>query len=132
MNAEGRLCVRYYNRADGTILTQNCPVGLQTLKRRVSGVSKAVVSSALSFFAGMTVLAGLETVQNSLDAATEADLNLIAPVPLTIIESHEESTPEPVVWMGDIAREPRGNWVKGRVTLEQGQVSPAEIQSETE
>ena len=28
---EGRLCVRFYRRADGTILTKNCPVGLAAL-----------------------------------------------------------------------------------------------------
>ena len=27
INSEGRLCARFYRRADGTILTQNCPVG---------------------------------------------------------------------------------------------------------
>lgn len=31
---EGRLCVRFYQRPDGTILTQDCPVGLQALHRR--------------------------------------------------------------------------------------------------
>jgi hypothetical protein len=82
MNAEGRLCVRYYHRADGSILTANCPVGLRALKRRVTGFSRAVVSSVLSFFAGMAVLAGLETAQKSLDTAIESGLDLISPVPL--------------------------------------------------
>jgi hypothetical protein len=132
LSAEGRLCVRYYNRADGSILTQNCPVGLQKLRRRVSGVSRAVVSSVLSFFAGMAVLAGLETVHSTFDAATEADLNLIAPVPLTIIESKEESTPEPVSIMGDIARERPGYWVEGQMAITETQVSPAELRSARE
>jgi len=26
INSEGRLCVRFYKRADGTVLTQDCPV----------------------------------------------------------------------------------------------------------
>lgn len=99
-SAEGRLCVRYYHRSDGTILTNNCPVGLQALKRRVSGISRAVVSSVLSFFAGVAVLTGLQTAQNSLNAATEVDLNLIAPVPL-------EEVPPPssnqVMAMGTLA-----------------------------
>src|SRR5262245_4884267 len=30
--AEGRLCVRYYRRSDGSILTKNCPVGLQAIR----------------------------------------------------------------------------------------------------
>ena len=52
-NAEGRLCVRFYRRADGTILTNNCPVGLRALKRRVSRVVNATLSAALGFFAGL-------------------------------------------------------------------------------
>src|SRR5436190_493932 len=30
---EGRLCVRYYQRADGTVLTAECPVGRHMLRR---------------------------------------------------------------------------------------------------
>jgi hypothetical protein len=28
IETDGRLCVRFFRRADGTILTQNCPTGL--------------------------------------------------------------------------------------------------------
>jgi hypothetical protein len=93
MNTEGRLCVRYYHRPDGSILTANCPVGVRALKRRVSGFSRAVVSSVLSFFAGMAVFAGLETAQTTLDAATEAGLDLISPVPIDM----DDAPPEPPV-----------------------------------
>ena len=51
--ADGRLCVRYYRRNDGSILTQNCPVGLSRLKRRLSRVATAIGSSVLSFMAGV-------------------------------------------------------------------------------
>ena len=30
---EGRLCVRYYLRSDGTMLTKNCPVGVRNTRR---------------------------------------------------------------------------------------------------
>lgn len=51
--AEGRLCVRYYKRRDGSIITQNCPVGLRAIKRRLSRIATAVASSLLSFFAAI-------------------------------------------------------------------------------
>jgi hypothetical protein len=54
-NAEGRLCIRYYRRRDGSILTQNCPVGLRALKRRMSRIASAIGSTVLSFFAGLGV-----------------------------------------------------------------------------
>jgi hypothetical protein len=91
LSAEGRVCVRYYHRSDGTILTGNCPVGLQALKRRVSGISRAAVSSVLSFFAGIGVLAGLQQAQNSLRAPSEVGVDLIHPVPLV----EEEAAPPP-------------------------------------
>ncbi|MBY0406038.1 MAG: hypothetical protein K2X66_19200 [Cyanobacteria bacterium] len=31
---EGRLCVRFFRRSDGTMMTQDCPVGLQIVYRR--------------------------------------------------------------------------------------------------
>lgn len=51
--AEGRVCVRYYRRRDGSIITQNCPIGLRAIKRRLSRVATAAVSSVLSFMAGV-------------------------------------------------------------------------------
>src|SRR5262245_32756009 len=50
---EGRLCVRFYRRADGSILTQNCPVGLKAIKRRVAWVAQVVLGMVLSFVSGL-------------------------------------------------------------------------------
>jgi hypothetical protein len=51
--AEGRLCVRFYRRADGSVLTQNCPVGLKAIKRRVAWIAQVVLGMALSFVSGL-------------------------------------------------------------------------------
>jgi hypothetical protein len=45
---EGRLCVHFYHRKDGTILTRNCPVGLKIVMRRVSRVAGIALSAAMS------------------------------------------------------------------------------------
>lgn len=52
---EGRLCVRFYRRTDGSILTRNCPVGLRAIRRRLSYLAKAAAAAVLSFFAGLGV-----------------------------------------------------------------------------
>ncbi len=52
MRTEDRLCVRFYRRTDGTILTQNCPVGLHALKRRVSKIAGAVFAAVTTFLVG--------------------------------------------------------------------------------
>ena len=50
---EGRLCVRYYRRKDGSIITQDCPVGLRRLKARAARIKRAVASLVLGFLAGI-------------------------------------------------------------------------------
>ena len=56
--AEGRVCVRFYRRADGTVLTQDCPVGLRAVKQKVSRWATAVFASVLGFFSGVGLVAG--------------------------------------------------------------------------
>ena len=55
LGAEGRLCVRFYRRRDGTMLTQNCPTGLAKLKRRVSRVASAAAAAAVGLFTGVAL-----------------------------------------------------------------------------
>jgi hypothetical protein len=47
-NRQGRLCARLYRRADGTVLTQNCPVGFRARVRKVSRIAGAALSAAMS------------------------------------------------------------------------------------
>ncbi len=51
--SEQRLCVRFYRRRDGSILTQDCPVGLRALRRRISRVRNAVAATLFGFFTGL-------------------------------------------------------------------------------
>ncbi len=46
--SEGRLCVRYYQRRDGTILTADCPVGWAKVKDRLSVCATAAFSVLLA------------------------------------------------------------------------------------
>jgi len=46
---EQRLCVRFYRRYDGSIITRDCPVGLERIRRRVSYFFKAVAATTLTF-----------------------------------------------------------------------------------
>jgi hypothetical protein len=45
---DGRLCARFYQRSDGTMLTRNCPVGLRAVVRRVSGLASAALAAVIS------------------------------------------------------------------------------------
>lgn len=49
LKTEGRFCARLYRRADGTVLTKDCPVGLRAIRRRVSRVAGATLTAIFSF-----------------------------------------------------------------------------------
>jgi hypothetical protein len=65
VNREGRLCVRFYRRSDGTILTRDCPVGLRAIKRKVTRAAVACFSFVFGAGAGTVayVLGGSRTAQ---------------------------------------------------------------------
>jgi len=87
MVSEGRLCVRYFQRSDGTVLTSDCPVGWAKVKQRLS------VSATAAFSLLLTLIAGLMTVSF---LRKHADLVGRIPIPFT--------TPTPQPLMGAIRR----------------------------
>jgi hypothetical protein len=57
------LCVRFYQRADGTILTQDCPVGVKKKQRKklalaVAGAGAMAAAAATSFMSNRTCRGG--------------------------------------------------------------------------
>jgi len=42
---EGRICGRLYRRADGTIITKDCPVGLRAVRRRMAKAATAAFAA---------------------------------------------------------------------------------------
>lgn len=51
--SEGRLCIRIYQRADGTVITRDCPVGTQALPYRVKRSVRMASATALALAAGL-------------------------------------------------------------------------------
>lgn len=47
-NGTGRICGRVFRRADGTVLTKDCPVGVARLRRQAALVLVTVVSLVLA------------------------------------------------------------------------------------
>ena len=58
---EGRLCVRFYTRADGTLLTQDCPVGLRAVRRTL--VRKFAYAAAVLLSCASGLLRGIGTAE---------------------------------------------------------------------
>lgn len=53
MNAEGRLCVRFYKRADGSVITRDCPVGWARVKQKTRVITAAAFSLLMALFSGV-------------------------------------------------------------------------------
>ncbi|MGB7208585.1 MAG: carboxypeptidase-like regulatory domain-containing protein [Pyrinomonadaceae bacterium] len=47
---EGRTCLRLHRRADGTVLTKDCPVGLRGYQKRAARFAGATLTAILGFF----------------------------------------------------------------------------------
>jgi len=104
-SAEGRLCVRFYRRPDGTILTQNCPVGLSALKRRAARAATATLTAVLGFFAALGLNFGL-------DRALSPSLMEESAVPAPPVPD-VRSLPAPAA-----VEVPRFGWTKGEALIE--------------
>ena len=106
---EGRLCVRFYRRRDGSIITENCPVGLRALKRRLSYVRKAVTSALLTFFAGVGIFEAASVVANRIAPQRTMGVMRMGDIYLPPV------TPPPVT-----PSPPRTDFVMGRMAVPVG------------
>jgi carboxypeptidase family protein len=110
-NRQGRLCGRIYQRRDGTALTQNCPVGMRAVARRISRIAGAVFTVlAGSFIAGRAAVA---------QSYTETDTRS-AGVTVEVIDPSGADVPEAEVTLSDFSFKTsfHGKTDKnGRVTL---------------
>jgi hypothetical protein len=66
--SEGRVCIRYYRRKDGSIITENCPVGLRALKKRMSQIAAALASAILTFLTGLGFFFALDRFSKLRDS----------------------------------------------------------------
>jgi hypothetical protein len=97
INSEGRVCLKIHRRADGTVITQNCPVGLAKIKQKVSRTAKAFVSICAGIFGGIFAFNQFQpnhTVQDEnsikvsavdyyipLNKPTDFERNSVPPIP---------------------------------------------------
>ena len=126
--AEGKsLCVRFYRRSDGTVMTADCPVGKQAGQKKVARGVAAVAGSVLAF-AGLHQLRSaatpsddMATVDTTCQVTVTGDAPMVAAPPLPI---QEVTAPD----------DHGGEWVAGGIskrspTLEDTQPVMGEVSS---
>ena len=114
--AEGRLCVRFYKRADGTMLTKDCPVGATAARSKKVRTALAL-SGAAAAAAGFAVRSAKTSTPEPI-----APVVVITPEPapvevkmgeMTIKEAPDPAVPH--VTMGMVAPDPKPEVRMGRV-----------------
>lgn len=97
---EGRLCARFYRRADGSMLTQDCPVGFRARVRRVSRVAGTAIAAAMSVVPGWAQdtkpkppLVQLETDEAGLELhVVDAEGNAVGGIQVSIFDKSERTS----------------------------------------
>jgi hypothetical protein len=96
--AEGRLCVRFYRRADGTVLTEDCPVGLE---RALRHGRRLLAGIKVAYAAGIALLLGGLLLAAAAPAAPAGKRKVADVYPLSVILRWFRPAPPPVV-MGEM------------------------------
>ncbi len=107
-NAEGRVCVRFYQRADGTVLTEDCPVGWAKIKQRTKLFVTAAASLVFSFIGAIglnAAFAGAKEFSFNIPFVTPTPKRLmgavaIKPTPTPKKKTTPKATPKNVPLMG--------------------------------
>jgi hypothetical protein len=126
--SEGRLCVRFYRREDGSVITQNCPVGWAKVKQRARVFATAAFSLMIGLLGGLFFVAGLRQRQtqevgklfvNPFATPTPKEIPLMGAVAIT-----PTPTPKRQLIMGDVAMPtpkpkatPKHDEVMGKVAI---------------
>jgi hypothetical protein len=63
INSEGRVCVQFFRRTDGSVITKDCPVGWARIKRKVSRTATAAFSLIAGIFGGVFALESLQALR---------------------------------------------------------------------
>jgi hypothetical protein len=77
---EGRLCIRFFQREDGTVLTANCPVGLSALRKRLAWISAGIAAGFFLAASGALSVWGKMRGQPENSASQPSPPSTAAPV----------------------------------------------------
>ena len=140
---EGRCCVRFYQRTDGTVLTEDCPVGVRAALKRAerralmaaaAGVGAVAAFVAFIIGAGNPVSRGLQVVGQTItevipDPIPEpVDMPMMgAPPPPPDVKMGEMVEPErqpPRKIMGKMIRHPEPRVMMGDMAMPEPAVEP--------
>jgi hypothetical protein len=131
---EGRACVRFYRRADGTVLTEDCPVGVALLVKKAKRATLAAAAVSLGAVAAMLAFLGgsftkkacerIDGVKTNIENVIETPA-LMGEPPMPVVQPVLGAPPPAEVEMGKPSPEPVKPHPKmGRVKMMGKPVAP--------
>jgi hypothetical protein len=96
LRTEGRVCARLYRRADGTVLTRDCPTGLRAVRQRASRIAAALIAALCSLPAFAFGTPRLKTHGSKIKLEIER-VATPQPAALTGVVRYDANTPLPGV-----------------------------------
>jgi hypothetical protein len=133
LEKEGHLCVRLHRRADGTVITSDCPVGISPVKRSAGwlrGLMTAVVTALVGVLGvqaapKVSVTAGAPSVPKTKTTKTKA--TKVAPL-TGIVAPHQimgrPAVPQPLLGEVLMAPTPKPMMKSGKSPVKKGKVQP--------
>jgi hypothetical protein len=88
--SDGRICVRLYRRADGTVLTQDCPVGMRSVRDSRMRRMRSMVAAATALLTGAFAVEAASS--SELERTGRISIQSAAPIDTT--EQEQPVEPE--------------------------------------
>jgi hypothetical protein len=95
---EGRLCVRYYQRKDGTILLKDCVIGVKRRRR-----NRLIAASAAITIAGAALGVGTQGAEVVTMGAIDAEPQAVVAPPPTLLATTPVATSDYAVIQGGVS-----------------------------
>jgi hypothetical protein len=102
---EGRLCVRFYRRTDGSVLTKDCPVGWHAIQRNISKTATAFASLVFTALGaiGLTNYFAQSNERHTMGTVSNIETPGLGETAIEEINSNTAVQFETVVRMGNIS-----------------------------
>lgn len=114
LNTEGRLCVRFFQRSDGTVITQDCPVGLRAIyKKKTTRLSRVAAVITLVTVMGSFCVSYAEKAKTGATVSASKQQQhepkrILMGKPMMYLPSQDPK-------MGDVATPPKNPPVMGEM-----------------
>ncbi|MEZ5426987.1 MAG: carboxypeptidase-like regulatory domain-containing protein [Pyrinomonadaceae bacterium] len=115
-----RICARLYKRADGTVLTRDCPVGVHTRRKRISRFAGAILAAIIGMF---SVAFG----QSGSKSKKDKECKIVAPAKIFRTETKKDLN----IAKG-VVKDPAGALVPGATITIKNNQSGKELQTESD